>query len=169
MTGPSRQVREITLRFLAAPTDISIYGNVHGGAVMKWIDEAGYVCAAGWSGYPCATVYVGGIRFHKSIHIGNIVEVHAKLIYTGRTSMHIAVNVRSGDPKTRQFIPTTQCVIVFVALDEKGIPLEVPEWVPQADDDKSLQAYAERLMEFGKQLEGEMQPYLDRTMKTERE
>jgi len=83
--------------------------------------------------------------------------------------MHIAVKVRSGDPKTRQFIPTTHCVIVFVALDEKGVPLEVPEWVPQVDDDKSLQAYAERLMEFGKQLEGEMQPYLDRTMKTEHE
>jgi acyl-CoA hydrolase len=97
------------------------------------------------------------------------VEVHAQLSYTGRTSMHIAVSVRSGDPKSRQFIPTTHCVIVFVALDEKGVPLEVPEWVPHAADSKSLQAYAERLMKFGKQLEGEMQPYLDRTMKIEHE
>ncbi len=169
MTGPAERVRDITLRFLAAPTDMNIYGKVHGGAVMKWMDEAGYVCAAGWSGYPCATVYVGGIRFHKPIQIGNLVEVHAQLIYTGRTSMHVAVNVRSGDPKARQFIPTTHCVIVFVALDENGVPLEVPAWVPHADVDKSLHAYAERLMEFGKQLEGEMQPYLDRTMKTEQE
>ena len=169
MTDSSERAREITLRFLAAPTDMNIYGNVHGGAVMKWMDEAGYVCAAGWSGYPCATVYVGGIRFYKPIQIGNIVEVHAKLIYTGRTSMHVAVNVRSGDPKARQFIPTTHCVIVFVAMDEKGASLEVPEWVPLADDDKSLHAYAVRLMEFGKQLEGEMQPYLDRTMKTKHE
>ena len=105
----------------------------------------------------------------ESIHIGNIVEVHANLIYTGRTSMHVAVDVRSGDPKARQFIPTTHCVIVFVAMDEKGVSLEVPEWVPHADDDKSLHAYAERLMEFGKRLEGEMQPYLDRTMKTKHE
>jgi acyl-CoA hydrolase len=74
--------------------------------------------------------------------------------------------VRSGDPKAPRFIPTTHCVIVFVALDETGVPLIVPEWVPHAEEDKSLQAYAERLMEFGKQLEGEMQPYLDRTMKT---
>jgi acyl-CoA hydrolase len=167
MTGASERVRETTLRFLAAPTDMNIYGKVHGGAVMKWMDEAGYVCAAGWCGYPCATVYVGGIRFHKPIQIGNVVEVHAQLIYTGRTSMHIAVDVRSGDPKARQFVPTTHCVIVFVALDENGVPLEVPEWVPQADDDKSLKAYAERLMEFEKQLEREMQPYLARTMKTE--
>jgi acyl-CoA hydrolase len=169
MTGPSERVREITLRFLAAPTDMNIYGKVHGGAVMKWMDEAGYVCAAGWSGHPCATVYVGGMRFYKPILIGNIVEVHAQLIYTGRTSMHVAVNVRSGDPKARQLIPTTHCVIVFVAMDQEGIPLEVPEWVPHAEDDKTLQAYAERLMEFGKQLEGEMRPYLDRTMKTKHE
>src|SRR5512135_3853055 len=108
--------REITLRFLAGSTDMNIMGKVHGGAVMKWIDEAGYACAAAWSGLPCVTVYVGGIRFYKPILIGNIVEVHAQLIYTGRTGMHIAVNVRSGDPKDRQFIPTTHCVIVFVAL-----------------------------------------------------
>ncbi len=81
--------------------------------------------------------------------------------------MHIAVNVRSGDPKDRQFIPTTHCVIVFVALDEKGLSLEVPQWVPHAEDDKSLHSYAERLMQFGKQLEAEMRPYLNRTAKAE--
>jgi acyl-CoA hydrolase len=97
------------------------------------------------------------------------VEVHAQLIYTGRTSMHIAVNVRSGDPKDQQFIPTAHSVIVYVALDEKWIPVKVPEWVPHAEDDKSLQSYAERLMQFGKQLEGEMRPYLNRTAKTEHE
>ena len=42
--------REITMRFLAEPSNINLYGNVHGGAVMKWIDEAAYACAAGWSG-----------------------------------------------------------------------------------------------------------------------
>ena len=114
MTGPSKRVREITLRFLAAPTDISIYGKVHGGAVMKWIDEAGYICAAGWSGYPCATVYVGGIRFHKPIQIGNIVEVHAQLIYTGRTSMHIAVKGAQWRSEDSSVYPDDHCVIVFV-------------------------------------------------------
>jgi acyl-CoA hydrolase len=57
--------REITLRFLAEPTDVNFGGKVHGGAVMKWIDQAGYACAVGWSGQYCVTVYVGGIRFHS--------------------------------------------------------------------------------------------------------
>src|SRR5918998_24965 len=58
---PERE-REITLRFLAEPTDMNFGGKVHGGAVMKWIDQAGYACAVGWSGQYCVTVYVGGIR-----------------------------------------------------------------------------------------------------------
>jgi acyl-CoA hydrolase len=48
--------RSITLRFLAEPTDVNFGGKVHGGAVMKWIDQAGYACAVGWSGYYCVTV-----------------------------------------------------------------------------------------------------------------
>jgi acyl-CoA hydrolase len=83
--------REITLRFLAEPTDVNFDGKVHGGAVMEWIDKAGYACAVGWSGQYCVTVYVGGIRFHRPVPIGHMVEVSAKLIYMGKTSMHVAV------------------------------------------------------------------------------
>lgn len=166
MTSASEQHREITLRFLAGPTDMNIYGKVHGGAVMKWMDEAAYACAAGWCGRPCVTIYVSGIRFYKPILLGNIVELNAQLIYTGRTTMHIAVNVQSGNPTTRQFTKTTHCVMVFVALDENGTPMDVPTWVPQTDDDEGLKRYAERLMEFGRQLEGEMRPHLDRSVKS---
>jgi acyl-CoA hydrolase len=55
--------REITLRFLAEPGDVNFGGKVHGGAVMKWIDQAGYAYAVAWSRHYCVTVYVGGIRF----------------------------------------------------------------------------------------------------------
>jgi acyl-CoA hydrolase len=121
MAGISEQ-RAITLRFLAEPTEVNFGGKVHGGTVMKWIDQAGYTCAVGWSGQYCVTVYVGGIRFYHPIHIGDVVEVHAKLIYTGTTSMHIAVDVRAGDPKTRQMQTTTHCIIIFVAIGTDGRP-----------------------------------------------
>ena len=55
--------RAITLRFLAEPTDVNFGGKVHGGAVMKWIDQAGYTCAAGWTGTYCVTVYLGALHF----------------------------------------------------------------------------------------------------------
>lgn len=108
---PPKKERELTLRFLAEPTDVNYGGRVHGGTVMKWIDQAGYTCAAGWSEQYCVTVYVGGIRFYKPILISNMVEVRAKLIYTGTTSMHIAVDVSAGDPKDRVYTKTTHCII----------------------------------------------------------
>jgi acyl-CoA hydrolase len=102
------------MRFLAEPTDIDFGGKVHVGAVMRWIDQTGYVCAVGWSGQYC----VGGIRLCKPVLIGNVVEAYAKLVYTGRASMHVVVDVGASDPKDLLRAKTTRYVIVFVAVDE---------------------------------------------------
>ena len=62
---------ERTLRFLAAPSDVNWGGKVHGGTVMRWIDEAAYVCAAGWNRGSAIAVYAGGIRFYRPLLIGS--------------------------------------------------------------------------------------------------
>lgn len=136
--------RSITLRFLAEPGDVNFGGKVHGGAVMKWIDQASYACAVGWSGQYCVTIYVGGIRFHKPIFIGQIVELDAKVVHTGNSSIHVWVEVSASDPKTGKRKRTTSCLIVFVAVDEAGDPTSVPTWVPQTDEDKQLAEHAIR-------------------------
>ncbi len=148
--------RELTMRFLAEPSDVNFGGKVHGGAVMTWIDQAGYACAVGWSGRYCVTLYVGGIRFHRPIVIGHLVEVRARVIYTGNTSMHIAVDVRSADPRDGRYAQTTHCVIIFVAVDDAGGPAPVPGWAPQTDEDRAQEAYARRLMALRKGIEAEM-------------
>jgi len=153
--------RETTLRFLAQPTDVNFGGNVHGGAVMKWIDQAAYACAAGWSQSYCVTVYVGGIRFYKPVRIGHMVEVYARVIYTGTSSMHIAVDVRAGDLKDHTYIKTTHCIVVFVAVDENGDPIPVPKWTPETEADKKREQYAVKLMELRRNIEDEMAPFLD--------
>ena len=151
--------REITLRFLAEPSSVNFGGNVHGGAVMKWIDQAGYTCATSWSGEYCVTVYVGGIRFYRPIRIGELVEVHARMIYTGRTSMHIEVDVRAGDPKHGKLDRTTHCIIVFVGVDKNGQPVPVPSWEPVTEEDKKLESYATQLMELRKKVDEEIHPH----------
>jgi acyl-CoA hydrolase len=153
------QQRELTLRFLAEPTDINFGGKVHGGAVMKWIDQAGYACAVGWSRQYCVTIYVGGIRFYRPVLIGHLVEVRARIIYTGTTSMHLAVDVSSRDPKAPAVAATTHCVIVFVAVDQAGEPVPVPSWTPTTDEDIELERYAKKLMELRKGIEAEMLRY----------
>jgi acyl-CoA hydrolase len=147
--------REITLRFLAGASDMNIYGKVHGGAVMKWIDEAAYACAAGWSGRPCVTVYVGGIQFHRSVLVGHVVEVYARLIYTGHTSMHISVDVSTYDPRGGEKVQTTRCITVFVAIDDAGHPVAISTWTPVSAEDVALHDYAYRLMELRRVIEQE--------------
>lgn len=148
--------RELNLRFLAEPTDVNYGGNVHGGMVMKWIDQAGYAAAVGWSGRYSVTVAVGGIRFVAPIHISDLVTVHTKLVYTGSSSMHFAVDVKARDPMqdlTEERL-CTHCVIVFVAMDQvEKKPTSVPAWTPVTDDDKRLAEYALKVMELSKGIE----------------
>jgi acyl-CoA hydrolase len=148
--------RGITLRFLAEPTDVNFGGKVHGGAVMKWIDQVGYTCAAGWTGTYCVTVYIGGLHFLGPIHVGELVELRALVIRTGRTSLDIAVDVYAGDPKRPERRRTGHCVVVFVALGADGRPAAVPTWRPETDLDRALAGYAERLSALRKQMNAEM-------------
>ncbi|GHF02843.1 acyl-CoA thioesterase [Thalassotalea profundi] len=153
----SKPQRDITLRFLAEPQDVNFGGKVHGGAVMKWIDLAAYACAAGWSGRYCVTAYAGGIKFVAPIHVGSLVEVEAKVIYTGSTSMHIAIEVNACDPKSLIRRKTTHCIVIMVAVDQNGQSEQVPEWIPETDEDIKQHATAIRLMDMRKQIGEQME------------
>jgi 4-hydroxybenzoyl-CoA thioesterase len=147
-TAPS-----MTLRFLAAPTDVNWGGKAHGGTVMRWIDEAAYAVAAGWCKGAAIAAYSGGVRFYRPIQIGHVVELEARLLRTGRSSMHIAVLVSSGSPITGEMQLTTHCLTIFVALDEAGKAKPVPRWRPQSAEDKALDAHALHLVELRRQIQ----------------
>ncbi len=157
VTPESDPLRSITLRFLAEPTDVNFGGKVHGGAVMKWIDQAGYTCAAGWTGTYCVTVYLGALHFLGPIRVGDLVELRALVIRTGRTSLDIAIDVYATDPKGRERRRTGHCVVVFVALDGDARPMAVPAWKPVSEIDRALEAYARRLGELRKQMDAELE------------
>ena len=115
----------IVLRFLAEPSTVNFGGKVHGGTAMKWIDEAAYACAAAWSGLYCVTASVGNINFIHPISIGDLVEVEAKIVKTGTSSMNIHVVVSSGKPTEEELIKTTECNMVMVAVNQYGKPTPV--------------------------------------------
>lgn len=156
----TRDNKPVVFQFISEPSDVNYGGNVHGGSVMKWIDQAGYACATTWSGNYSVTVYVGGIRFFRPIKIGEIVKVEAQVIYTGNSSMHISINVYSRNIKQPEFEKKTHCIIVFVAVDENGKTLPVPKWMPETEQEKQLEQYAIRLMELRQNIESEMKPFL---------
>jgi len=151
------QQREVEFRFLAEPSDVNFGGKVHGGMVMKWIDQAGYAAAVGWSGRYCVTVAVGGIRFAAPILIGDLVHVRCTLIHTGNSSMHFAVEVTACDLRSSESRRATSCVIVFVAMDAQGgRPVAVPPWLPASEEDRRLAERAQRLLELSKAMEVEV-------------
>lgn len=152
--------KELVFRFLAEPTDVNYGGKVFGGAVMKWIDQAGFACAVGWSGCYSVTAYVGGIAFERPIAIGDIVEVRSRLLHTGTTSMHISVELWARNPRANNQNRTTHCLMVFVALDEHGQPTPVPKLQPSNAAEQALSEYAQRLAAERRDQEAEQRATL---------
>ncbi|MGB1026010.1 MAG: acyl-CoA thioesterase [Rhodospirillaceae bacterium] len=109
------------------------------------------------------TAYAGGIRFVRPIHVGHLVEVTARVVYTGKTSMHVGITVEARDPKEDQRTLTTHCIVIMVAIDRDGRPTNVPQWVPETDEDKHLHDSAIRLMEMRRQIGEEMEAHVIRT------
>lgn len=151
--------KQLQLRFLAEPGDVNFGGKVHGGAVMKWIDQAGYACAVNWSNGYAVTVYVGGIQFYQPIMIGHLVELRARIIHTGKTSMHIAVDVYSKALASSTFVHNTHCIVIFVAVDEQGSPRPVPLFEGRTEEERKWQAYAVKLMALRKDISEEMRSF----------
>ena len=150
----------IEFRFLAEPTDVNFGGKVHGGMVMKWIDQASYACAAQWSKRYCVTVSANGIRFIRPILVGQMITVTARIVHTGKTSMHIYVVVRAGDPKDDKTVVTNRCFITFMAIDESGYPIKVPEFITENKEDKLLEEVAIEAKQFAKALDDDFEKKL---------
>ncbi len=133
----------ITLRFMTTPADTAAGGrSIAAGSVMEWIDKAGYACAVGWAGTYCVTAYVGNVLHRRPIAPGSLVEVQARLIHTGRTSMHVVATVSAASVRDRVYRAATTCILIFVAKDSDGRPTAVSEWRPSSHSDHALAAAA---------------------------
>ena len=133
------------------PQNANTYGNVHGGVVMKMVDEAGALVAMRHARRPVVTVAVDSMTFLKPIYVGNLVLCNAELTYVGRTSMEVRVEVVAEHPLTGESSVTNTAFLVYVALDENGHPTpvpdilyETPEEHQRAEEARERQAYRKR-------------------------
>lgn len=153
--GPGTQ-RSVTLRFLAAPMDANASGRVGGGKMLEWIDKAGYAAAVGWAGTYCVTLYVGNIHFARPVQVGHLVEVEARVVYTGRTSLQVVCTVSSGDPRQGDLRVNTVCLLAFVAMGDDGKPTPVPTFVPEDAWEVAQNTRAKALNVVRKEIEAEL-------------
>lgn len=121
-----KQPTSVTLVQMMGPTEANILGNVHGGILMKMCDEAGALAAMRYANRPTVTVTVDGMKFMSPVKIGNLVTVKATVTWVGRTSIETEVLVTAEDVLTGEVTHTNQAYFVYVALDEKGRPVQLP-------------------------------------------
>ena len=135
MTEQGKRISEsqVTISQVMLPTDANVYGNVHGGVIMKLVDDAGAIVATRHSRSIVVTVAVDSMTFLSPIYVGNLVTLTAALSYVGRTSMEVEVLVEAEDPLTGEKTHTNTAYVVYVALDENGRPTEVPPLISETD------------------------------------
>lgn len=123
MEGKRVKDSSIVMAQVMTPQDSNIAGNVHGGVIMRLIDNAGGVVAARHAQQLVVTASIDRLDFHNPVFIGDVVTLKASLNYVGTTSMEVGVRVESETVLTGKKRHTASAYLTYVALDDKGKPL----------------------------------------------
>ncbi|WP_106476693.1 acyl-CoA thioesterase [Phytohalomonas tamaricis] len=121
---------ELSMTVLMTPTMANFSGNVHGGTLLKYLDEVAYACASRWAGRYVVTLSVDQVTFRQPIHVGELVTFLAAVNYTGRTSMEIGIKVIAEDICESLVRHTNSCYFTMVAVNDEGKAVEVPPIEP---------------------------------------
>jgi len=126
----------ITISQLMHPEHANLLGNVHGGWIMKLVDEAGALACMRHAQRKVVTVAIDSMTFRQPIRIGDLIILNAEVTYTGRTSMEVEVKVLAENPVTGEQTQTNTAYLVYVALDDDGKPTAVHPLRPETEEEK---------------------------------
>ena len=132
---PVRDSR-ITISQLMHPEHANLLGNVHGGWIMKLVDEAGALACMRHAQRRVVTVAIDSMTFRQPIRLGDLIILNAEVTYTGRTSLEAGVQVLAENPITGERTHTNTAYLVYVALDNEGRPTSVPPLQLETEDEK---------------------------------
>ena len=127
-----------TLSRIMTVLDTNLHGNVHGGVIMKLVDDVGGAVAARHSGGRAVTASMDEMVFLEPVRVGDLVHASAQVNWSGRTSMEIGVRVvaERWDDSSAPPVHTSSAYLVYVALDEEGRPRAVPPVLPETPEDE---------------------------------
>lgn len=143
---------------LVLPNDTNVFGNLMGGRLMYWMDIAAAIAAQKHCNAPVVTASVDNISFEKSIKLGNVVHIEAKITRAFNTSMEIHLNVWGEDLKLQNKYKSNSAYYTFVALGENSRPTVVPELISETEEEKKLFESALRRRQVRLILGGKMKP-----------
>ncbi len=136
MNGKTVKESSVTMAQMMIPQDANPAGNVHGGVVVKILDEAAGVVAARHARSIVVTASIDRMDFHHPIFVGDLLFFKASLNYVGRTSMEIGVRVEAENLLTGDVRHAASAYLTYVALDMQGRPRDVPPLILETDDDR---------------------------------
>jgi uncharacterized protein (TIGR00369 family) len=137
----SARVSEISLNMLMLPEHANALGNVHGGVIMKMVDEAGAIAAMRHARKPCVTIAIDSMTFKQPVHVGQLMVCQARVTYVGRSSIEVQVLVHAENLLTREVTHTNSAYAVYVSLGADGKPAPAPPLLLETDDER--RAFAE--------------------------
>jgi len=144
---------QLSMTVLMMPDMANFSGNVHGGTLLKYLDEVAYACASRYAGRYVVTLSVDQVIFREPIHVGELVTFLASVNYTGTTSMEIGVKVVTENIREKSVRHTNSCFFTMVALDDQGKPTAVPPRQPQSADEKRRFVQAQQRRQIRQELE----------------
>ena len=127
---------QVVISHLMELGDANLLGNVHGGILMKLVDEVGGIAAARHAQRPVVTVAIDSVTFISPIRVGDLVVLTATLTWVGHTSMEVEVHVEAENLFTGERTHTNSAYVVYVALDDDGRPNEVPRLIAQTEEQR---------------------------------
>jgi acyl-CoA hydrolase len=134
---------ELTMTVLMTPDMANFSGNVHGGAILKFLDQVAYACASRYAGRYVVTLSVDQVMFLQAIHVGELVTFLASVNYVGKSSMEIGIKVIAENIQTQELRHANSCFFTMVAVDDERKPVAVPALQITTPDQKRRWAAAE--------------------------
>jgi uncharacterized protein (TIGR00369 family) len=138
---------QISIAQLMQPEHANNLGNVHGGWIMKLVDEAGALACMRHAQRRVVTVAIDSMVFRQPIRIGDLVILNAEVTYTGRTSLEAEVQVVAENPVTGERTHTNTAYLVYVALDDESNPVAVPPLFAETEEEKRRMSQAQKRQE----------------------
>src|SRR5690606_37517711 len=152
---------ELSMTVLMTPDKANFSGNVHGGTLLKYLDEVAYACASRYAGCYVVTLSVDQVTFREPIHVGELVTFLASVNYTGRTSMEVGIKVVTENIRERSVRHTNSCFFTMVAVDAQGLPTVVPPRQPEDPEGQRRFTQAKQRRAIRQELEARYQQLKD--------
>ena len=143
---------------IVLPNDTNTLGNLMGGKLLHWMDIAAAISAHRHCHRIVVTASVNNVSFNQPIRLGQIVTLHAKVSRAFSSSMEVFIDVWVEDNINAQKTKVNEAIYTFVAVDQLGNPINVPELIPETDEEKQRFAGALRRRQLSLILAGKMKP-----------